>query len=162
MTRLTRNLSIVWRMEQLIARRRFAVLRKQAGAFALAGLVALFGLVLLDMAAFFALAPLIGQAYAALAIAGVNFLLAVLLAVWASGLSADKEISVAVEVRDLALTDLEAEAEAAVEDARALAADVRKVARDPLAALLPGLNSSVIAAILRSLRSYVDKPSKKP
>ena len=80
MKRVTRNITIVWRAERLIAQRRLAVLRKQMTAVAIAGLVGLFGLAMLCLAAYFALEPMLGAPVAALVVALANFLLAIVLA----------------------------------------------------------------------------------
>lgn len=152
MKRVTRNLTIVWRAERLIAQRRFAVIRKQTAAVAFAGMIAVFGLAMLDVAAFFALRPSLGAPLAALVVALANFVLAGLLAHWASGLSAENEIAPVAEVRDIALEDLEAEAEDLASEVRRAADDVRRVARDPLGAFAPGLVSPLLSAVLKALK----------
>ena len=66
MNRISRNLSLLWRTESLIVQRRATAVRKQMGLLAVAGLIAIFGLAMLGIAAFFALKPFVGEASAAL------------------------------------------------------------------------------------------------
>ena len=153
MDRLTRDLTVLWRAERLIAQRRLAVVRRRTGALALAAMVALFGLALLDLAAFFALAPRIGPAAAALILGGANLALAGLAAAWAARQSVEDEIAPACEVRDMALEDLEAEARRAGDEIRGAVEDVRRLARDPLGALAPAALTPLIGAVLRALRA---------
>ena len=55
MSRISRNISIILRSERLIAQRRMAVLRRQTGMMAAAGIAAGLGLVMLNGAAYLAL-----------------------------------------------------------------------------------------------------------
>ncbi len=152
MKRVTRNITIVWRAERLIAQRRLAILRKQMTAVAVAGLVGLFGLVMLCLAAYFALEPMLGAPVAALVVALANLLIAIVLANWASGLSAEDDIAPVAEVRDIALEDLEAEAGDVAEEVRGVVDDVRQIARNPLSVFSSDMISPLLAALLKALR----------
>ena len=76
MNRISRNLSIIIRSERLIARRRIAVLRLQAGLMAAAGVVAGIGLIMLNVAAYLALAEKIPPSAAALTAAITLYMMA--------------------------------------------------------------------------------------
>ena len=153
MNRITRNLSILYRSERLIAQRQLAVLRKQTGLMAAAGLVAGLGIIMLNVSAFFALAGSFSNPIAALIVAVVNLAIAGFLIVYAQGQSAEKDIEPVTEVRDMALEDLEAEAQAVADEARAVVEDVKSVARDPLGAVMPGIMGTAAKAALKSMKN---------
>ena len=148
MNRISRNISIVLRTERMIARRHMAVIRNQTGLYAFAGLVSLIGLVMLNVAAFYALITVMAAQFAALIVALGNLVLAGALVLIAGRLSPGKELEPVTELRDLAIAELEAEAELAVAEARELSANVRRIARDPLGTALPALLGPLISALL--------------
>ena len=86
MSRISRNISIIWRSERLMAQRRLAVLRRQTGLMAAAGVVAGVGLIMLNAAAYLALSSRMDPAWAALIVAVVNLALAAILISVANGL----------------------------------------------------------------------------
>jgi hypothetical protein len=55
MNRISRNISIALRSERLIVQRKMEVIRTQTGLMAAAGLVAGIGLIMINVAAYFAL-----------------------------------------------------------------------------------------------------------
>ncbi|MCB1365173.1 MAG: phage holin family protein [Rhodobacteraceae bacterium] len=148
MNRISRNISIVLRTERMIARRHMAVIRNQTGLYAFAGLVSLIGLVMLNVAAFYALITVMAAQFAALIVALCNLVLAGALVLIAGRLSPGKELEPVTELRDLAIAELEAEAELAVAEAREMSANVRRIARDPLGTALPALLGPLISALL--------------
>lgn len=152
MSRIVRNLSIVLRTEQIIARRRMEVLRRQTGLILAAALLGLIGLVTLNIAAFLGLETRISATGAALVVALVNLALAAILVLVAGRLNADAEVQPVTELRDLALTEIEAEVEGAAEEARAVAADLRRMARDPLGSALPALAGPLMSLLLNTLK----------
>jgi len=109
MNRISRNLSIIVRTERLIAQRRFSVLRRQTGIMATAGIVAAIGLIMLNTAAYFALAERMSSANSALIVSVVNFVFAAILIYFANGINADREVEGVAELRDMAIEDLEAD-----------------------------------------------------
>lgn len=149
MNRISRNISIILRAERLIAQRRFAVLRTQTAMIAFAGIVAGLGLIMLNAAAYFALAGEFPRPVAALIVAVVNMALAGVLVSTAGRINADTEVASAVEVRDLAIEDLEAEAEAVTVEARELADNLRRLVKDPLGTAAPGLLAPLLSMLLQ-------------
>lgn len=149
MSRITRNFSIIYRTERLIARRRMAVLRHQTGLMLFAGLVAGVGVIMLNVAAYLGLSARMPAPYAAAIVALVNLLLAAVLVAVASRLNAEKEIEPAIEMRDLALTELESDLEGAVDGARDLSRHVGQMARDPLGTALPALIGPLLALLAK-------------
>ncbi|MFV0515450.1 MAG: hypothetical protein ACK5MY_17705 [Jhaorihella sp.] len=152
MNRISRNIAIVLRTERMIALRQIAVIRNQTGLYAFAGLVSLIGLVMLNLAAFFALEAVMVAQLAALIVALGNIVLAVLLVLVGRRLSPGKELEPVTELRDLAIAELEAEAELAVTEARELSANVRRIARDPLGTALPALLTALLSALTGGLK----------
>lgn len=152
MNRISRNISIIFRSERLIAQRRMAVLRRQTGMMAAAGIAAAVGLVMLNFAAYFALAEHLSAPLSALIVALANLVLAGVLVSAANKQSADAEVAGVAEVRDLAMEDLEGEVQEATEEVKALADNVRKMASDPLGAIAPGLLGTVASAVVKNLK----------
>ncbi|MCA0872822.1 phage holin family protein [Seohaeicola saemankumensis] len=151
-SRIARNASVAIRAEQMIARRRFAMIRTQTGLMAFAGLVSGIGLIMLNVAAFFWLASSLGNAMAGLIVAAVNFVLAIGLAVIASRLNVDQELAPATEVRDMAIAEIETELSETLDDMREAAESLRKITRDPVGALSPVLLGPLMTVLIKSLK----------
>ncbi len=150
--RVSRNAAIAFRAERIVARRRLAVVQKQSGMFAFAGFVAGIGIIMLNVGAFFGLSEPLGHAAAATIVAAVNLALAGLLAFHASGISAERELEPVIEVRDLALEDIEAEVGDALGEARDLVENVRRMARHPLGASAPEIIGPALTLLLGILK----------
>ncbi len=152
MSRISRNLSIILRSERLMAQRRIAVLRRQTAFMAAAGVVAGLGLIMLNVAAYLALSTWTSPAIGALIVAAVNLGLAAVLVSIASNVNLDAELAPVAEVRDIALEDLEAEVTNATTEARELAQNVRRMARDPFGIGGVGAAGALISALLRNTK----------
>ena len=135
MNRISRNLAIVYKTERLIARRRFAVVQQQTVLMALAGVVAMIGLVLVNVALYFLLGTRMSSAAAAGILAVANLGLAALLVTVATRMNVDREIEPAVEVRDMAFAELEAEVDDATQEVREIVNSVKNLHRDPFGSL---------------------------
>lgn len=135
MNRISRTLTTIYRTELLIKQRRLAVIQQQAILLGVAGLAVLAGLILLNFALYFLLAARLSPAGAAGILAFVNLLLAALLALAATRADAEKEIAPALEVRDMAIADLEGEIEDATKEVREIVDAVKGVRTDPLSSL---------------------------
>jgi len=159
MEAFVRNLKILWRTESMIAENRVDMMVRQTSLLALAGLIAVFGLAMLDIAAFFALRDVWGDAQAALAVGLGNFLIAVLFVLRARSIVEGPEMQPVREVRDMALEDLAAEAAQVQTEIRALREEVRGVeqsvrsfVRNPMDSLSPALLMPLVSAALKALR----------
>lgn len=150
MNRFSRNLTTLYRTERLIARRQMAVLRRQTGLMVFAGLMTGIAVIMLNVAAFYALSVVLAAHYAALIVALVNLALAVLVASIANRMSAEKELEPATELRDMAISELEADLEEVAAEARELTQNVGRIARDPLGTALPALLGPLISILLKS------------
>lgn len=150
MNRISRNITIILRAERLITRRRFAVLISQTGLLAFAVLVAVLSLVMLNVAAFLSLQENMAPQNAALLVSMVDGILAITTILVASRMTADKELEPVVELRDLAIEDLEAELQDVVTEARDLSANVRRMASDPFGSMIPSLIGPLLSLLARS------------
>ena len=146
--RFGRNLRILLRTERLIARRHLDVALRRGALYALAGLVALIALVMLNVAAFHALAARMTPQLAALLVAVGNLVLALILVAVAARMKPGAELEPVTELRDLALAEIETDLDGAVEEARELSANVRRIARDPLGTALPSLLGALLSLLL--------------
>ncbi len=153
MNRISRNISIVLRSERLIAQRHLAVLRRQTGMMAAAGIAAGVGLIMLNVSAFLALSATMSQPTAALIISIANLVVAAMLVSLAGKSNVEQETAPVVEVRDMALEDIEAELRAAANEAKATTDAIKGMARDPLGAIAPGIAGSVAKAVIKNIKS---------
>lgn len=153
MNRISRNISIVLRSERLIAQRHLAVLRRQTGLMAAAGIAAAVGLVMLNVAAYFALATQVSQSTAALIVALANILVAGILVAVASKSNVAGETAAVAEVRDMALEDIEAELRLVAEEAKEAAEALKNMAKDPLGTLAPGVAGTIAKAVINHLKN---------
>jgi len=109
MQRIFRHLNVLWRVESAIAEARLRVLMRRSVLLALAGVVAVLGLGMLDVATFLALEASWGPPWAAGIVGLGNILIAALLALVATTARPGPELNVALEVRQTAVSNVEAE-----------------------------------------------------
>jgi hypothetical protein len=120
----------------------------RAVLYGLAGLIAVFGLGMLNVAAFFILQAYWGPVWAALAAALGDFVIAIIVVLIALAARPGTELTAAVELRDTAMEGLESELAPLQERLGFFS----RMARDPLETILPTLLVPLITAIVRSLR----------
>ncbi|MCA0928379.1 phage holin family protein [Ruegeria profundi] len=155
MSRISRNISIILRAERLIAQRHIAVAARRTGFFAAAGLAVGLAVIMLNVAGFFWLSASLSKPLAALIMAGVNLLLALVLALLANMQDAQADTTAAVELRDMALQDIETEIKDTLSDARNTVTGIR---RDPLGILTPDVISAVLGILIKFAKRKKDKP----
>lgn len=143
MSRIVRNVSVLIRAEQLIARHHIDSLRRQTGLVLVAGVAAAFAAAAVNVGIFFVIEPQLGAAGAAFTLAGINALIAIILVLLARNTKPGDEITAAEELRDVALADLEAEVASVMSGLRA-------ARNDPLGTMAPGLASAVVSALLKA------------
>lgn len=153
MNRIGRNLTIIFRTERLITRRRLAVVQQQTVLMALAGLAALAGLVLLNITLYLVLTAWISPAGSAGILTAGNLLLAGLLSMVAGRISVEEEIAPAVEVRDMAIADIEDELEGLATEAREVVNSVKSLGANPLGSLTTLLVPMISAALKNKEKS---------
>lgn len=110
-----RHVRILWRAESLIVEIKLRSAMRRASLVAFAGLISVFGLAMLNVAAYFALAPLWGDALAMLAVGIADFIIAGILVAVASREPVGRDLEFATELRDQALEGIETETKVATE-----------------------------------------------
>ena len=148
-----RSFKVFWRSERLLKQNEIRLTAQKIQLNALAGFVAVFGLVMLTLAVFFALVPYMGQALAALTVSGVDLALAGALLAYGRSLKPAPEVEMAREMRDMALSNIEDEVAQAGADFVALKNDVHKLIRNPVDVLLPHAIGPLVSAVTRGLGS---------
>ena len=135
MDRFLNNLRVLWRTERAIAEIKMRHVIARSGLNDAAGLLALIGLLMFEVAAFFALLEYWSTIAAALILGAANFVIAGILMLIASGKKPGRELELANEIHDSTMQALQA-------DARLLQADIasfRQALRNPLDSALPSL-----------------------
>jgi hypothetical protein len=141
---VVKHLRALWRTDRIIADIRLRHLLIGLGLRAFAALIATFGLLMLELSAYFALVQ-IWSAIAAAAILGtVNFAIAAVLFVVAGRPPSGRDIELANEIHGASIEALQLEA-------RALQAQVSGAVHHPLSTIVPVL-VPLIAIIVKSLR----------
>ncbi|EJN13379.1 hypothetical protein PMI42_03235 [Bradyrhizobium sp. YR681] len=144
---VVKHLRVLWRTDRIIADIRLRHLLVGLGLRAFAALIAAFGLLMLELSAYFALVQ-IWSAIAAAAILGtVNFAIAAVLFVIAGRAPSGRDIELANEIHGASIEALQLEA-------RALQAQVSGAVHHPLSTVVPVL-VPLIAIIAKSLRKSV-------
>jgi hypothetical protein len=130
-----------------------------------AGIMAVFALLMLNLAGYFALAPLTGPAWAAVALAAIDLALAAVMLLLASATKPSRDLDLAREVRQTALASLEAHArdmQSQVTELRdelcAIRGTLARLAHNPLDTLLPAIVVPVTRALLKALRRPAATP----
>ncbi|MBB4368230.1 hypothetical protein GGD63_001009 [Bradyrhizobium sp. cir1] len=149
---VVKHLRLLWRTDRIIADIRLRHLLMGLGLRAFAALIAAFGLLMLELSAYFALVQ-IWSAIAAAAILGtVNFAIAAILFVIASRAPSGRDIELANEIHGASIEALQLEA-------RALQAQVSGAVHHPLSTIVPVL-VPLIAIIVKSLRTTAKTAAK--
>ena len=112
MDRFINNLRVLWRAERAIADIKLRNALAQSGLNAAAALLALFGLLMFEIAAFFALREIWGTVMSALALGAANFLIAGILALIAARKKPGRELELANEIQASAMEALQTDARA--------------------------------------------------
>jgi hypothetical protein len=153
------NLRILWRAERMRAEAQLRDATQKISLLAVAALVGVFALGMLNVAAFFALVPSQGSTMAAFWVAAADAVLALALVALALSRRSHPEMELIEEVRDNALANLEEEAaaiQAQIADARqeiaGLASSVKSFSRDPLGALSPTMLLPLLKTVVGFLK----------
>ena len=148
---IVKQLRVLWRTDRIIADIRMRHLLVGLGLRAFAALIAAFGLLMLELSAYFALVQIWSAVSAAAILGGVNFAIAAILLAIAARPPGGRELELANEIHGSSLEALQLEA-------RALQSQVSGAFHHPLNGILPLLIVPLITIIIKSLK----KPAAKP
>ena len=142
---VVKNLRALWRTDRIIAEIRMRHMLVGLGLRAFAALIAAFGLLMLELAAYFALVQ-IWSAIAAATILGLfNFAIAAVLFVMAGRPPSGRELELANEIHGSAV-------DALLVEARTMQSQLSGMVHHPLNSALPVLLVPLITIIVRSLK----------
>ncbi len=142
---VVKNLRVLWRTDRIIADIRMRHLLVGLGLRAFAALIAAFGLLMLELSAYFALIQIWSAISAAAILGAVNFVIAAILFVIAARRPAGRELELATEIHGSAVDALQIEA-------RALQSLLAGTIHHPLNSALPLLIMPLITILVRSLK----------
>lgn len=145
---IIRNLRILWRTDRIIAEVRLRHLLVGFGLRAFAALIVAFGLLMLELAGYFALVQVWSAILAAAVLGVINFVIAAVILVIAAKWQPGRELDLATEIHNSAMDALQVEAQS-------VQSRFTGLVQHPLAGILPSLVPPLISIITRSLR----KPS---
>ena len=152
--RIFRHARDLWRVEGTIAHARFGLTMRRSVLYALAGLIAVFGLGMLNVAAFFAFQSSWGPVWAAVAAALGDFVVAAIVATIALTAKPGPHLNAALEMRQSALDGIDAEIAALQHPLAWLSGS----ARNSIDAALPAILMPLVTAIVRGLRRKKAEP----
>ncbi|MBR0709266.1 MULTISPECIES: phage holin family protein [Bradyrhizobium] len=149
---VVKHLRLLWRTDRIIADIRLRHLLTGLGLRAFAALIAAFGLLMLELSAYFALVQIWSAIAAAAILGAVNFAIAAVLFVIAGRAPSGRDIELANEIHGASIEALQLEA-------RALQAQVSGAVHHPLSTIVPVL-VPLIAIIVKSLRTTAKTSGK--
>jgi hypothetical protein len=148
---IVRNLRVLWRTDRIIADIRMRHLLVSLGLRAFAALIAAFGLLMLELSAYFALVQIWSPMTAAAILGALNFGIAAIMLAIAARPPTGRELELANEIHGSSVDALQLEA-------RALQSQLSGMIHHPLNGILPLLIVPLISIIIKSLK----KPAATP
>jgi hypothetical protein len=149
---VVKQLRVLWRTDRIIADLRMRHLLVGLGLRAFAALIAAFGLLMLELAAYFALVQIWSAISAAAILGVVNFAIAAVLFVIAARPPAGRELDLASEIHSSSVDALQLEA-------RALQTQLSGAIHHPLNGVLPLLIVPLITIIIKGLKKSAANPA---
>jgi hypothetical protein len=143
--KVVKHLRVLWRTDRIIADIRMRHLLVGMGLRAFAALIAAFGLLMLELSAYFALVQIWSAIFAAAILGAANFMIAAVLFMIAARPPSGRELELANEIHDSSVDALQLEA-------RALQSQVSGMIHHPLNGVLPLLIVPLITIIIKSLK----------
>jgi len=142
---VVKHLRVLWRTDRIIADIRMRHLLIGLGLRAFSALIAAFGLLMLELSAYFALVRIWSAISAAAILGVVNFVIAAILFAIAAKPPAGHELELATEIHGSAVDALQTEA-------RAMQAQFSGMVHHPINSALPLLLIPLITIIVKSLK----------
>jgi membrane protein implicated in regulation of membrane protease activity len=144
---VVKQVRALWRTDRIIAEIRMRHLLVGLGLRAFAALIAAFGLLMLELSAYFALVQIWSAISAAAVLGVVNFVIATVLFVIAGRPPAGRELELATEIHGSAV-------EALQNEVRALQSQFTSMVHHPLNSALPLVLMPLITIIVKSLKKF--------
>jgi hypothetical protein len=132
---LLRDLQLLWKADSVIAKIWIHVTARRFGLFALAGLIATFGLGMANVAAFYALQPAWGSVWTAAIVAVADLVLAGIVLLLGRSARPGPEVELALDLRRIAVESVQADAQDLKLTVDALGQEIRQT-RDSIAGLI--------------------------
>jgi hypothetical protein len=142
---VVKHLRALWRTDRIIAEIRMRHMLVGLGLRAFAALIAAFGLLMLELSAYFALVQIWSAISAAAILGAANFVIAAVLFVVGGRPPSGRELELATEIHGSAV-------EALQNEARALQSQFTGMVHHPLNSVLPLVLVPLITVIVKSLR----------
>ncbi len=152
---ITKNLWALWRADRIIADIRLKHLLGNMGMKAFAALFAAFGLLMFELAAYFALVQVWNAILAAAALGAFNIVLAAVIVIVAAKRPIGRDFDLANEIHGQAIDALQLEAQS-------LQAQATGIFQNPLNSVLPSLIIPLITILIKSLRTHKPPPAAEP
>ena len=149
---VVKQLRALWRTDRIIAEIRMRHMLVGFGLRAFAALIAAFGLLMLELSAYFALVQIWSAISAAAILGVVNFVIAAVLFVIAGRPPAGRELELATEIHGSAVEALQREA-------RALQTQFTGIVHHPVNSVLPSVLVPLIMIIIKSLKKSGAAPT---
>lgn len=149
---VVKNLRALWRTDRIIAELRMRHMLVGLGLRAFAALIAAFGLLMLELAAYFALVQIWSAILAAAILGAVNFAIAAVLFLIAGRPPTGRELELANEIHGSAVEALQTEA-------RGMQQQFAGIVQHPLNSALPHILVPLITIIVRSLKKSRAAPA---
>jgi hypothetical protein len=148
---VVKHLRALWRTDRIIAEIRMRHILVGFGLRAFAALIAAFGLLMLELSAYFVLVQIWSAISAAAILGVVNFVIAAVLFVMAGRPPAGRELELASEIHSSSVDALQLEA-------RTLQSQLTGMLHHPLNSVLPLVLVPLITVIIRSLKARATAP----
>ena len=145
----------LWRTDRIIADIKLRHLLMGLGLRAFAALIAAFGLLMLELSAYFALVQIWSAISAAAILGAVNFAIAAMLFALASRPPSGRELELANEIHGTSIDALQLEV-------RALQSELTGMIHHPLNGVLPLLIVPLITIIIKSLKRPAARAATEP
>lgn len=149
---VVKNLRALWRTDRIIAELRLRHMLVGLGLRAFAALIAAFGLLMLELSAYFALVQIWSASSAAAILGALNFAIAAVLFAIAGRAPAGRELELANEIHGSAM-------EALQNEARGIQQQFVGMVHHPLNSALPLILVPLISIIVKSLKRSKAAPA---
>ena len=159
-----RDLHLLQKADSLIGKIWLNVMARRFGLFVFAGLIAVFGLGMTDVAGFYALQAPVGPVWAAAIVAIANFVLAAIAILVARNSGPGSEIELALDVRKMAIEAIQADARDLKVTIDALGQEIRdakdtiaEFVHNPLDSAMQKLLIPAAISLIKGLHSKKDQ-----